>query len=163
MKFKILLLLSPILMFGQTGETDASKIKTIESHVKYTDSISSFLTEEVSNEEFVFTHGRIDGKPTRRMYNNTRLLKTNGQVIRICYTRRNQETDEDMSFYYSNSKLIYIESIISRRKKKKFIKKRFYYENDILISPTFSSKEYNLKYELEIIEKSRSLLKQASS
>ncbi len=150
-------------MFGQKNDSESEIIKTVNSQVKYADSISAFLVEEVRNGEFVFAHGRIDGKPTKRMYNNTRILKNNNQVIRICYTQRKQETDEEMSFYYSNSKLIYAELTVRRGKKNKFIKKKFYYQNDVLISPTFSSKEYDLESELEIFELSESLLKQASS
>ncbi|MGV9004991.1 hypothetical protein [Flavobacterium sp.] len=102
------------------------------------------------------SHGRIDDKPIRELYTNTRITKFSNQVVRICYRERHPDYDEDLNLYFFENKLIYAERSIWKCKKNKFSTEKFYYENEIEIS------NQNPTEGINIIIKAESLIKQAS-
>lgn len=159
MKLKIFILLFPILLFGQDSNEYLMEIKAIEFQIKFVDSISAFIQEEIQNSVVIPSHGRIDGKKTESTKIQTRALKYSDKILRIFYTQSNLK--EKWTYYYLDSKLIYAESNIFRGKKKK-TKKRFYFQNDKLISPLYSDRNYDVKDEVNVFIKANDLFKSNS-
>jgi len=156
MKLKIFMLLFPIFLFGQENNENLMEIKAIKSQIKFADSISNFIQEEIKNSVVIPSHGRIDGKQTESTKIQTRILKHSNQILRICFVQSNLK--ENWIYYYFNSKLIYAESH-KLLGKKKIIKKKFYFQNDILISPLFSDRNYDVEEEVNVLIKANELLK----
>ncbi|MBC7524698.1 MAG: hypothetical protein H7239_09695 [Flavobacterium sp.] len=157
MKLKIFLLLFPIFLFGQKSIENSNEIKLIESRLKFADSISSFTAEETQNIEVIPAHGRIDGEPTESTKINIRILKHSNQVLRICYNQSNSK--EFWKYYYYDSKLIYAELNKLRGKREMVTKKKFYFQNENLISPSYSDRNYDVEEEVKIFIKGKELLK----
>lgn len=155
MKLKIFILLFPIFLFGQNNE-NLGEIKIIESQIKFADSLSNFIQEEIENAIVITSHGRIDGKQTEPTKIQTRTLKYSNQILRICYTQSNLK--ENWIYYYHDSKLIYAESNIFRGRKK-ITKKKFYFKNEELISPSYSDRNYDAREEVDVFLKAKELLK----
>jgi hypothetical protein len=158
-KLKIFLLLFPIFLFGQNYNANLNEIKIIVSQIKFADSISNFIQEEVQNYVSVPLHGRIDGKQTETTKIQTRILKYSNQILRIYYTQSNLK--EKWTYYYFDSKLIYAESNIFRGRKK-IIRKKFYFKDENLISPLCSDREYDPEEEINVFIKSKELFKSNS-
>ena len=76
--------------------------------------------------------------------------------MRICYAQSNLK--EKWTYYYFDSKLIYAESNIFRGKKK-ITKKKFYFQNDKLISPLYSDRNYDAEEEVNVFIKANELFK----
>lgn len=162
MNLKILILLFPILLFGQNSKEELEKKKIIDIRIRYIDSVANFITEEIKNGEVISSHG---GKG-RKSYTNTRILRESGQVLRICYRIRRHKTDDDFSFYYLNSKLIYGELTVWHKKKRKSTRSQFYYDEEIPIYPSIFYSKFSaedIETDVKIIIQSKDLLKQASS
>ena len=157
MKLKIFLLLFPIFLFGQKSIENSNEIKVIESRLKLADSISSFTAEETQNIEVIPAHGRIDGELTESTKINIRILKHSNQILRICYNQSNSK--EFWKYYYYDSKLIYAELNKLRAKRKMVTKKKFYFQNENLISPSYSDRNYDVEEEVKIFIKGKELLK----
>ena len=158
MKQKIFLLLFPIFLFGQKSIENSKEVKVIESRLKFTDSISSFIAEETQNIEVINAHGRIDGKPTESTKIIIRILKHSNQILRICYNQSSSK--EFWKYYYNDSKLIYAELNKLRGKREMVTKKKFYYQNENLISPSYSDRNYDVEEEVKIFLKGKELLSQ---
>jgi hypothetical protein len=156
MKLKIFILLFPIFLFGQDNNENLKEIKAIESQIKFADSISNFIQEEIQNSVVIPSHGRIDGKQTESTKIQTRILKYSDEILRICYAQSNLK--EKWTYYYFDSKLIYAESNIFRGKKK-ITKKKFYFQNDKLISPLNSDRNYDAEEEVNVFIKANELFK----
>jgi len=157
MKLNIFLLLFPIFLFGQNSIVNSNEIKVIESRLKFADSISSFTTEKTQNIEVISAHGRIDGEPEKSTKINIRILKYSNQILRICYNQSNSK--EFWKYYYYNSELIYAELNKLRGKREMVTKKKFYYQNENLIFPSYSDRNYNVEKEVKIFMKGKELLK----
>ena len=157
MKLKIILLLFPIFLFGQKSIENSNEIKVIESRLTFADSISSFTSEETQNIEVIPAHGRIDGGPTESTKINIRILKHSNQILRICYNQSNSK--EFWKYYYYDSKLIYAELNKLRGKREMVTKKKFYFQNENLISPSYSDRNYDVEEEVKIFIKGKELLK----
>ena len=142
MKLKIFLLLFPIFLLGQNRIVRSNEIKFIESRLKFADSISSFITEETQNLEFFPAHGRLDEKTTQSTKINIRILKRSNQILRICYNQSNSK--EFWKYYYHDSKLIYAELNNLRGKRKMVTKKKYYFQNENLISASYSNRNYDV-------------------
>jgi hypothetical protein len=157
MKLKIFLLLFPIFLFGQKSIKISNEIEVIESRLKFADSISSFTAEEIQNIEVIPAHGRIDGGPTESTKINIRILKHSNQILRICYSQSNSK--DFWEYYYYDFKLIYAELNSLRGKRKIVTKKKFYFQNENLISPSYSDSNYDVEEEAKIFIKGKELLK----
>lgn len=156
MKLKIFILLFPIFLFGQNNSENLKEIKAIESQIKFADSVSNFIQEEIQNSVIIPSHGRTDGKQTESTKIQTRILKYSDKILRICYAQSNLK--EKWTYYYFDSKLIYAESNIFRGKKK-ITKKKFYFQNDNLISPLYSDRNYDAEEEVNVFIKANELFK----
>ena len=156
MKIMITILIFPVLLLAQN--TEFEKIKIIDSHVKSIDSISNLVNEEVSNFEIMVAHG----PQGRKSYSNTRILKHSSQILRICYRLRRSKTDDDLSLYYLDSKLVYAELTIWYGKKRRPIKKQYYFEDEISFHPSNTESKYNPDEEIKILLESRDLIIKAS-
>ncbi len=157
MNLKIFIILFPIYLFSQNNDEIINKIKIIDSYVKNTDSISNFIEEEILTGEVRVSHSNQTEKINPLFY-NTRILKNLNQIIRICYSEKENNKFEDWKIYFFESKIIYIEIISGRIKKKKKEKNQYYFENEILIYPEYSAK-LNVKDEVDIILKAKNLFK----
>lgn len=72
----ILLLLFITPSFSQIKNIDLTKkIDGINLYVKYVDSTADSLEEEISDGVIVTNHGRVDGRPTRKIFTRTRDCK----------------------------------------------------------------------------------------
>jgi len=157
----IFLLLCSFQSFGQEKEDAEVKreVDEINFYVKYVDSISNHIEEEISDGEIVLSHGRIDGKPTRKIFTRTRIIKASNQIIRISYMQRATH-DKELNLYFLDAKLVYAERNILRGKKGKSSISKFYYENEIDIYST-NPKNYPLEG-IDVIVEAEHLVKQAS-
>ena len=156
MKLKIFILLLPIFLFGQDNNENLKEMKAIESQIKFADSISNYIQEEIQNYVVVPSHGRIDGKQTESTKIQTRVLKYSNQILRIFYAQ--SDLKEKWTYYYFDSKLIYAESSIFRGKKK-ITKKKFFFQNDNLIFPLYSDKDYDSEEEANVFLQAIELFK----
>ncbi|MCR9182040.1 MAG: hypothetical protein NXH73_03855 [Flavobacteriaceae bacterium] len=154
MKTIIILLLFPIFIFGQNNNGVLNKIKLIESQIQFADSISSYNQEEIKNLEIILAHSRIDGKPTKPINIQIRVLRNSDQILRIGY--KQSDSEEYFNYYYSDFKLIYAESYSILEKGEKIIKKKFYYDKEKLIYPSIEN--YDLE-EIDIFIKAKELFK----
>jgi hypothetical protein len=102
-------------------------------------------------------HGRIDEEPTESTKINIRILKHSNQILRICYNQSSSK--EFWKYYYYDFKLIYAELNKLRGKREMVTKKKFYFQNDNLISPSYSDKNYDADEEVKILIKGNELLK----
>lgn len=155
MKLKIFILLFPIFLFGQNSE-NANEIKIIESQIKFADSISNFIQEEVQNFILISSHARVDDKKKEPIEIQTRILKYSNQILRICYAQSNLK--ENWIYYYHDSKLIYAESN-KLRGRKKITQKKFYFKDEALISPLYSDRNYDAEEEANVFLKAKELFK----
>lgn len=155
----ILLLLFITPSFSQIKNIDLTKkIDGINLYVKYVDSTANSLEEEISDGVIVTNHGRVDGKPTRKIFTRSRILKSSNQIVRICYTQRS-DYDEDWNLYFFDGKLQYAERTIWKANQRKSSTVKFYFENEIEIYST-NSKNYPIEG-IEILVKAEYLLKEA--
>jgi hypothetical protein len=157
MKLKILLICFPLFVFGQNDDVYFNELKLIESQIKFSDSISNIVKEEIQEIIEIPAHGRIDGKEEKSKKISIGILKLSDKTLRIRY--RENDSQEYLSFYYLNSKLIYAESNKFGRNRNKIEKKKFYYEDEKLIFPTFWKSKREMIEEIEIFKKGRELIK----
>jgi hypothetical protein len=159
-KFVFLILLFSFPIFGQTNAELNQKIDRISLKVKSIDSLANYEKEEVELGEIKMAHGRIDEKPIRQLYTNTRIAKSSNKIIRICYRERYPNYDEDLNLYYLDNKLIYAERTRWKGNRNKFSMENFYFENDMQISGE-NSKKYPTEG-IDILIRAEELIKQAS-
>lgn len=156
----IFLLLCSIPSFGQDKNAEVKKkVDGINFYIKYVDSIANHREEKISDGEIVLSHGRMDGKPTRKIFTRTGIIKLSDQIIRISYTQRSDHDDE-LNLYFIDAKLVYAERSILRKKKDKSSTSKFYYENENEIY-AINPKNYSLDG-INIVVEAKHLLKQVS-
>lgn len=139
--FTILVFACNMAVFAQTDKNIdlTKKMDGINLYVKYVDSTADSLEEEISDGVIATNHDRVDGKPTRKIFTRTRIVKSSNQIVRICYTQRS-DYDEDWNLYFFDGKLQYAERTIWKANKRSSASK-FYFEDEIEIYPT-NSKNY---------------------
>ena len=76
MKFKIIFLFFPLFIVGQSTQNEI--IRDVDSYVKYVDSISFSLNEEMSYGVILPAHGGINGKPIEKIETEKKVLKIDG-------------------------------------------------------------------------------------
>ena len=153
MKFKIIFLFFPLFIVGQSTSNEIEIIRDIDSYVKYVDSISFSLNEEMSYGVILPAHGGINGKPIEKIETEKKVLKIDKQILKMIYSEKKSKLKEEFVFYYKDLKLVYVEFLIY--KKKKSTKKVFYYNNEMPLYPSFSDSSYDINVDLRLIEKSR--------
>ena len=153
MKFKIIFLFFPLFVVGQSTQNEIEIIRDIDSYVKYVDSISFSLNEEMSYGVILPAHGSINGKPIEKIETEKKVLKIDKQILKMIYSEKKSKLKEEFVFYYKDLKLVYVEFLIY--KKKKSTKKVFYYNNEMPLYPSFSDSSYDINVDLRLIEKSR--------
>jgi hypothetical protein len=153
MKFKIIFLFFPLFIIGQSTQNQIEIIRDIDSYVKYVDSISFSLNEEVSYGVIIPSHGSINGKPIEKIETEKKVLKIDKKILKMIYSEKKSKLKEEFVFYYKDLKLVYVELLIY--KKKKSTKKVYYYNNELPLYPSFSDSSYDNNVDLRLIEKSR--------
>ncbi|TDR19690.1 hypothetical protein [Flavobacterium cheniae] len=153
MKFKIIFLFFPLFIVGQSTSNEIEIIRDIDSYVKYVDSISFSLNEEMSYDVILPAHGSINGKPIEKIETEKKVLKIEKQILKMIYSEKKSKLKEEFVFYYKDLKLVYVEFLIY--KKKKSTKKVFYYNYEMPLYPSFSDSSYGINVDLRLIEKSR--------
>lgn len=159
-KLAFITLLFSFTIFGQTNVELNQKLDKINSQVKFVDSIATYNEEEVSFGVIRMSHGRIDRKPIRELFTNTRITKSSNQIIRICYRERHPDYDEELNLYFFDNKFIYAERKKWKGKRNKFSMEKFYYENENEIF-NLNSKKYPTEG-IDVLIRAESLMKQAS-
>ena len=159
-KFVFIILLFYFPIFGQTNAELNQKFYRISLKVKLIDSLANYEKEEVELGEIKISHSRIDGKPIRQLFTNSRITKYSNQIIRICYRERHPDYDEDLNLYFFDNKLIYAERNIWKGNRNKFSTEKFYFENDMQLSGENSKKYPEVGIDIQI--RAGELIKQAS-
>ncbi|MBD3584079.1 hypothetical protein [Flavobacterium selenitireducens] len=143
--FLFLLILLPSVILSQNSDEE-TVLASIHSKVIKIDSLANVSVEEVENGVIVWSHGNMK----RELHTQIRLLEKDGKLQRVCYRERKPKTDEDLSLYFENSKLIYAE--LTTYNKKNLSTKKLYYQNEILVFPDDDDDEVNLLVKADVLK-----------